>query len=770
MGWIVHSLSGPKDTKSSPGKRPLTKDWNSRNTPLSEEQIKSEFGSGEKNIGVVCGRISGIVVIDFDDMLFFEDLVQGMDTSDWIISTRAKEGEDPSRCHVFFRYEEELPFRVAKGGKQTKLLGIDILGATSNGKGANCVIPPSVHSSGGIYHWTGKEPQTIEDIPPIPELFKKRLINFIQIENEIVSVAGKCRKWVMEFLQNPEALHGGSGRRCMVALIAEMKTNGLSDQGAMVISKVVYRDEYNQDVSGYQISKIECIPWTSERLCSEFSEYCNEKNTSGNRNRSCESAQVETSIQDPKEDVDWSKLAEAAADNVICNDPVQLAKQLQDVRPIFFDRAKVYWVWLHDELRYVMRDETDILLYLKEMLGESDGFIYDRDFKSEFLEAIRVTGRERNLSPPGSNIIQFKDGCIDINTGERFQPDPSKLYVARIPHNIGESEETPVIDNLFRSWVGEDYVRTLQEYCAYCMYDGYPIHVIFTLIGSGRNGKGQFMTLLERLIGKENVTSTDLEILASASNGRFESAKMYMKKVVLMGETNFSVLRNTAMLKQLSGSDMVRAEFKNKPNFDFINTAKITIASNSLPPTHDKTEGFYRRWMIIDFPNRFPEGKPVVDTIPEIEYENMCRKCIRILRELLEIGKFTNQGTVEERMKRYEAKSNPVVAFIDQQCICNEQLEVPLWVLFDEFERYCAEGGLRMISKKEFSRILEDLEYEVKDQKLYSIQNARKYKPEYNKQANWATVYGLGLKRYEMCRLEPKDGKTIDVKWRETEA
>ncbi|KKK82765.1 hypothetical protein LCGC14_2800130, partial [marine sediment metagenome] len=50
-------------------------------------------------------------------------------------------------------------------------------------------------------------------------------------------------------------------------------------------------------------------------------------------------------------------------------------------------------------------------------------------------------------------------------------------------------------------------------------------------------------------------------------------------------------------------------EFKGKDIFDFRNYAKLIMATNSLPPTGDKTEGFYRRWKIIDFPKQFDVEK-----------------------------------------------------------------------------------------------------------------------------------------------------------------
>jgi len=65
------------------------------------------------------------------------------------------------------------------------------------------------------------------------------------------------------------------------------------------------------------------------------------------------------------------------------------------------------------------------------------------------------------------------------------------------------------------------------------------------------------------------------------------------------------------------------------------NYAKILIATNNLPTTTDKTIGFYRRWLIIDFPNQFSEKKDILADIPNEEYNSLALKCVGILKDLL---------------------------------------------------------------------------------------------------------------------------------------
>ena len=252
------------------------------------------------------------------------------------------------------------------------------------------------------------------------------------------------------------------------------------------------------------------------------------------------------------------------------------------------------------------------------------------------------------------------------------------------------------MDKIFEEWVGKKYIKTLYEILAYCLIPDYPIHRLFCFIGEGMNGKSCFLRLLKKFVGEENVTSTELDILL---NSRFEITKLHKKLVCQMGETNFAEMSKTSIIKKLTGQDTIGFEYKNKNPFDEVNYAKILIATNNLPTTTDKTIGFYRRWLIIDFPNRFSEKKDILEEIPDEEYECLAVKSLEILNDLLKEKKFHNEGDIESRMKKYEDHSDPLSKFMKEYV--EEDLEGSIWKF--EFEKrlnqWCKENRFRQISE-----------------------------------------------------------------------
>jgi len=373
---------------------------------------------------------------------------------------------------------------------------------------------------------------------------------------------------------------------------------------------------------------------------------------------------------------------------------------LHKINPFFYDKAKLFWLWNKKRYCYEIVDEVDIMVLIDKKL-RFGGQLTTAKVKSNYLEAFKQVGRLKQPEVAPKNWVQFHDQIINVETKKVFKSTPNYFLCNPIPHNIGKSCETPMMDKLFKEWVGKDYVPTLKEILAYCCLADYPIHRIFCFIGSGRNGKSQFQKIIDKFIGTDNVASACLDKLASPQQ-RFEKSKLYKKLVCLLGETNFGTMENTSTLKQLSGGDKIDYEFKNKNPFTDINYATIIVNSNSLPTSTDTSDGFYRRWVIVNFPNEFPEGKDIINFIPEQEYNNLAKMVVEKLPLLFDKGKFTNEGTIQERKENYIMASNPLPFFIKNFCNLADDLFVKATDLYTAYVQFLNANKRRKVSKKEF--------------------------------------------------------------------
>jgi hypothetical protein len=110
---------------------------------LTETEIEKYWGYSRSsyfdnaNIGLQCGKRSGLTLIDVDDWnpAIWTELTAGLNIDNWLMSKRTND-----RSHIFFKYTVDL-----KAQKHHDL-GIEILT-----DGNNAVLPPSKHKSGRTY-------------------------------------------------------------------------------------------------------------------------------------------------------------------------------------------------------------------------------------------------------------------------------------------------------------------------------------------------------------------------------------------------------------------------------------------------------------------------------------------------------------------------------------------------------------------------------------------------------------------------------------------
>jgi len=145
-----------RDKKKSPALEVLPgRKWKQfQKEPATEEQVKEWFASGEYNIGIICGEVSGnLVVIDFDKPSEFE-LIKDQLPETWI----AQSGREGGGYHVYFRSDSPHPsYRLAEKNVEIRA------------EGNYVVAPPSIHFSGTTYKFL-KRPKQIAAMPSLTAL------------------------------------------------------------------------------------------------------------------------------------------------------------------------------------------------------------------------------------------------------------------------------------------------------------------------------------------------------------------------------------------------------------------------------------------------------------------------------------------------------------------------------------------------------------------------------------------------------------------------
>lgn len=386
-------------------------------------------------------------------------------------------------------------------------------------------------------------------------------------------------------------------------------------------------------------------------------------------------------------------------------------EEFYNIQPFHYNQSGMFYIWDDENKKYDVCDDVDMLNGISDLGVDT---ITSKN-KTEILNALKQYGRKKQPEEAPLSWVQFKNRVYDWKTDEEFEASPDYLMTNPLPYSPGESEDTPIIDNLFTEWVGKDYKTTLEEIAAYSVCSDQFMQRMIALVGGGSNGKGTFNSFLIRLIGQDNSCSSELMELSS---NQFETSVIYKKLLCVMGEVSHGDLKNTNQIKKLAGGDPIRFCFKGKTPFTDDSVTTLISNTNSLPKSPDKTMGFYRKWLIVDFPNQFTEIKHgIIESIPDEEMQNFSRKVLRILKELSKSQKFTNEGTFQERMDRYEERSNPVARFIDVECeeMLGESLELKHFA--NIFNKYAKENHFGVLSVRQIGKILREEGFETSSRK-----------------------------------------------------
>ncbi len=230
-GFVVHPLSKHDDKEDSAGKRPLLKDW-AKKTKNTEEELKKYFLDDDCNVGLVCGKASGIVVIDLDSELFLPELVRNCDGMKTLVSRRTA-----GRAHFYFKYDPAI------AGAHFKPLDIDVLS-----DGFNVVAPPSVHRSGDVYEYNDAP------IAEMPAQFKANMRALTEMYDRLIDAIMRCRPCFRAWYNDKgrSAPHDSDGRLWFSAFCLEVaaKMRNLDDdtrrEHIKLLAKLCYRKDYDE--------------------------------------------------------------------------------------------------------------------------------------------------------------------------------------------------------------------------------------------------------------------------------------------------------------------------------------------------------------------------------------------------------------------------------------------------------------------------------------------------------------------------------------------
>lgn len=341
-----------------------------------------------------------------------------------------------------------------------------------------------------------------------------------------------------------------------------------------------------------------------------------------------------------------------------------------------------------------------------EMIQHIPGL--NRAKRTEVLAYLDILIRE-NFKAEDANLIAFENGLYNIVDDSFVEFTPEHIITNKIRWKYNPEAYSELADKTLNKIACNDpQIRALlEEAIGYCFYRRNELGKAFILTGDKSNGKSTFLSMVQYLLGDENISSLDLKELGD----RFKTAEMFGKLANIGDDIGDEFIANPAIFKKLVTGERVSAERKGQNPFEFNNYSKLLFSANNIPRIKDKTGAVQRRLIIIPFDARFSADDP--DFNPYIKHllktdevmEYLINLGIAGLKRVLLNRKFTGSTKVQKAMDEYEENNNPIIGFF-RECEDEEfQIEnEPTNVVYKRYQEYCLANSLQPMSNIEFSK------------------------------------------------------------------
>lgn len=367
----------------------------------------------------------------------------------------------------------------------------------------------------------------------------------------------------------------------------------------------------------------------------------------------------------------------------------------------------------------VMKDTREIYYYDKigtyfpdaeTVIREQLEMLYP-DIKTRHVTEIIEKIRRRNPighSSFNSNlyVLNAKNGLLDICTNELIPHTPEFLSTIQISVTYERTAKCPQIMRFLGQVLRPCDIFPFIQLCGYCLMPTAKFERAFFFIGDGDNGKGTLLRVLEAFLGIENTSHVSLKEI---SNDRFGAADLSGKLANICADIELGKIEETSLFKRLVSGDIIRAQKKHMPAFDFANHAKLIFSSNFIPKSNDNSYAWFKRLVPFLCLNTFDENKDVSllgKLTTKEELSGLLNLALIGLRQLMRDGGFTHYDDIHTVARIYSAYRQTIGRFVKERCVLDSCAHELSSKLYQAYQSFCKSIGMTPLTENSFGAYL----------------------------------------------------------------
>ena len=382
--------------------------------------------------------------------------------------------------------------------------------------------------------------------------------------------------------------------------------------------------------------------------------------------------------------------------------------------------------WATEKGIWKQVDDEVILGYVKNSLGR---FANGNNIHS-ILKLIKADQNVYSDAPVyefnSRPLVSFINGTLHIDTssGKAVLKEHSMYdYVTvQLPLYYDNNAKCPLWTKFINDITNgrEDDQAVLQEFAGYILLPNCKFQKALMLKGGGSNGKSVFFNIISSLLGgigrdgKGYVSSTEPSKWAKD----FRLMPLRHSWVNISADMEEDLRGAEGIFKKVVGGDSLEDSYKHKDPIPFKTRSKLMMACNFFPSVNDTSDGFMRRWLIVELPMHFVQKDKVRPNTndrvldPDIEQKllkelpGIFNWMLKGLQRLLKQNQFTNSRNQDRLINEFRATNNPLYSFVEEKKEAfkgsDEGHIVHRYIIFNMFSKWAEENKIIPLPSNRF--------------------------------------------------------------------
>lgn len=333
-------------------------------------------------------------------------------------------------------------------------------------------------------------------------------------------------------------------------------------------------------------------------------------------------------------------------------------------------------------------------------------------------------------------LLNCANGTIDLRTG-KLRKHRAEDYVTHcIPMEYDPTAKAETWIQVLRQITCENsqpeapVADFLQRWFGYCATGSSREHKMVVHWGGGRNGKSTVIDTVSKVLnGYAGVAPPGLLMASKMERHPTEIASLFGKHMITAHESEDGAVLREGFIKQATGGDTMTARFMRGDFFDFSPTHKLQLLTNHKPAVKGQDAGIWGRLILVPYLTSFGSAEEVKaglrkqlrdDTVPErlvTEYPGILTWIVQGAIAWYS-GGLNPPEEVMEASRAYQTEQDRMLQFVTENCEIAKKYECILMLdgegLYPTYQRWCAESGMRPLSKtkmlQEITRLIPDVE------------------------------------------------------------